>query len=41
MQCTGVLFQHRVCHFYNLILWNGTLLYITDGEHMLHGQHVQ
>ncbi len=31
-QCTGVLFQHRVCHFYNLILWNGTLLYITDGE---------
>lgn len=29
-KCSGLLFEHRVCHLYNVILWNGTFLYVGD-----------
>ena len=32
LQCVGESVKHRVCKYYNLLLWNGTLYYPTTGE---------
>ena len=31
LQCYGSVYQHRVCRYQDLILWNETLWYITTG----------
>lgn len=41
LQCFGSSKLHRVCKYYNLLLWNGTLYYPTTGEHLLTSvQHI-
>eukprot|EP00891_Asterochloris_glomerata_P001651 jgi/Astpho2/1651/Aster-04087 len=38
LQCVGKTMKHRVCKYYNLLLWNGTLYYPTTDEMVLqHG----
>ena len=34
LQCVGETVKHRVCKYYNLLLWNGTLYYPTTGDFM-------
>lgn len=39
LQCFGSSKLHRVCKYYNLLLWNGTLYYPTTGDHLLKSVH--
>ena len=36
-QCTGNTYEHRVCKYSNLLLWNDTFYYPTTGEGLRHG----
>ena len=31
VQCTGTTYEHRVCRYQHLLLWNDTFFYVTTG----------